>query len=70
MIERQKDLSALGPPGRRDHRYAIDPLVPRLAWALGLERDRRIAVVGFGYVVRKIDLAGEMAILTHRFRSG
>lgn len=46
----RKDLSALGPFGRRGHGYAIDPLVAQLAWVLGLEHDWRIAIVGFGYL--------------------
>lgn len=48
----RKDISALGPFGRRGHGYAIDPLVERLAWVLGLEHDWRIAIVGFGYLGR------------------
>lgn len=46
----RKDLSALGPLGRRGHGYAIKPLVEQLALVLGLERDWRIAIVGFGYL--------------------
>lgn len=46
----RKDLSALGPLGRRGHGYAIDPLAEQLAWVLGLEHDWRIAIVGFGYL--------------------
>jgi redox-sensing transcriptional repressor len=46
----RKDLSALGPLGRRGHGYAILPLVAQLALVLGLEHDWRIAVVGFGYL--------------------
>lgn len=46
----RKDLSALGPLGRRGQGYAIDPLVEQLALVLGLERDWRIAIVGFGYL--------------------
>jgi redox-sensing transcriptional repressor len=48
----RKDLSALGPLGRRGQGYAIDPLVEQLAWVLGLEHDWRIAIVGFGYLGR------------------
>jgi redox-sensing transcriptional repressor len=48
----RKDLSALGPLGRRGQGYAIDPLVAQLAWVLGLEHDWRIAIVGFGYLGR------------------
>jgi len=46
----RKDLSALGPLGRRGQGYAIDPLVDQLAWVLGLEHDWRIAIVGFGFL--------------------
>ena len=46
----RKDLSALGPLGRRGQGYAIDPLAEQLAWVLGLEHDWRIAIVGFGYL--------------------
>lgn len=46
----RKDLSALGPLGRRGQGYAIKPLVDRLSLVLGLERDWRIAIVGFGYL--------------------
>lgn len=46
----RKDLSALGPLGRRGQGYAIDPLVEQLACVLGLEHDWRIAIVGFGYL--------------------
>lgn len=46
----RKDLSALGPLGRRGQGYAIEPLVEQLAWVLGLEHDWRIAIVGFGFL--------------------
>ena len=46
----RKDLSALGPLGRRGQGYAIKPLVEQLSLVLGLERDWRIALVGFGYL--------------------
>ncbi len=46
----RKDLCALGAHGRRGHGYAVKPLRGHLAWVLGLERDWRIAVVGFGYL--------------------
>jgi redox-sensing transcriptional repressor len=46
----RKDLSLLGPLGRRGYGYAIDPLVEQLSWVLGLEHDWRIAIVGFGYL--------------------
>jgi redox-sensing transcriptional repressor len=46
----RKDLSALGPLGRRGQGYAIKPLVKQLALVLGLDRDWRIAIVGFGYL--------------------
>jgi redox-sensing transcriptional repressor len=46
----RKDLSLLGPLGRRGYGYAIDPLIEQLAWVLGLEHDWGIAIVGFGYL--------------------
>ena len=46
----RKDISALGPLGRRGQGYAIDPLVEQLAWVLGLEHDWQLAIVGFGYL--------------------
>jgi len=46
----RKDLSALGPLGRRGQGYAIKPLVEQLGLVLGLEHDWRIAIVGFGYL--------------------
>jgi len=46
----RKDLSALGPLGRRGQGYAIKPLVDQLALVLGLERDWRIAIAGFGFL--------------------
>ncbi|HEY5425104.1 MAG TPA: redox-sensing transcriptional repressor Rex [Candidatus Tumulicola sp.] len=46
----RKDLSALGPFGRRGQGYAINPLVEQLASVLGLDHDWRIAIVGFGYL--------------------
>jgi redox-sensing transcriptional repressor len=46
----RKDLCALGPLGRRGQGYQIAPLVEQLSWVLGLERDWRIAVVGFGFL--------------------
>jgi redox-sensing transcriptional repressor len=46
----RKDLSALGPLGRRGQGYAIHPLAEQLAWVLGLEHDWRIGIVGFGYL--------------------
>lgn len=46
----RKDLSAIGGSGRRGQGYAIKPLVAHLAAVLGLERDWRIAIVGFGYL--------------------
>jgi redox-sensing transcriptional repressor len=46
----RKDLSALGLLGRRGQGYAIKPLVRQLSLVLGLERDWRIAIVGFGYL--------------------
>ena len=46
----RKDLSSLGPLGRRGQGYAINPLVEQLAWVLGLEHEWRIAIAGFGYL--------------------
>jgi redox-sensing transcriptional repressor len=46
----RKDLSALGPLGRRGQGYAIEPLADQLSWVLGLEHDWRIAIVGFGFL--------------------
>jgi redox-sensing transcriptional repressor len=46
----RKDLSALGPLGRRGQGYAIKPLVEQLGVVLGLERDWRMAIAGFGYL--------------------
>lgn len=46
----RKDLSALGPLGRRGQGYQVAPLVEQLSWVLGLERDWRIAIVGFGFL--------------------
>jgi len=46
----RKDLSALGPLGRRGQGYAIKPLLAQLGLVLGLNCDWRIAIVGFGYL--------------------
>jgi redox-sensing transcriptional repressor len=46
----RKDLSSLGPLGRRGQGYAINPLVEQLAWVLGLVHEWRIAIAGFGYL--------------------
>ncbi len=46
----RKDLSALGPLGRRGQGYAIKPLIDQLVLVLGLERDWRIAIAGFGFL--------------------
>jgi redox-sensing transcriptional repressor len=46
----RKDLSSLGPLGRRGRGYTINPLVEQLAWVLGLEHEWRIAIAGFGYL--------------------
>ncbi len=46
----RKDLSSLGPLGRRGQGYAINPLAEQLAWVLGLEHEWRIAIAGFGYL--------------------
>ena len=44
----RKDLSYLGSFGRRGHGYDVAVLVRKLARVLGLDRDWRIAIVGFG----------------------
>jgi redox-sensing transcriptional repressor len=44
----RKDLSYLGSFGRRGHGYDLVVLVKKLARVLGLDRDWRIAIVGFG----------------------
>lgn len=46
----RKDLCALGALGRRGQGYAVAPLADHLSWVLGLERDWRVAIVGFGYL--------------------
>jgi redox-sensing transcriptional repressor len=46
----RKDLSSLGPLGRRGQGYAINPLAEQLAWVLGLEHEWRLAIAGFGYL--------------------
>jgi len=62
----RKDLSSLGPLGRRGQGYAIIPLVEQLAWVLGLEHDWRIAIAGFGYLGHA--LATFMTSRESRFR--
>ena len=44
----RKDLSGLGTFGRRGHGYDVFVLVRKLSRALGLDRDWRIAIAGFG----------------------
>jgi redox-sensing transcriptional repressor len=44
----RKDLSYLGSFGRRGQGYDVAVLVSKLARVLGLDRDWRIAIVGFG----------------------
>ncbi|MDQ6766851.1 MAG: redox-sensing transcriptional repressor Rex [Candidatus Eremiobacteraeota bacterium] len=44
----RKDLSYLGSFGRRGRGYDVVVLVKKLARVLGLDRDWRIAIVGFG----------------------
>jgi redox-sensing transcriptional repressor len=44
----RKDLSTLGTFGRRGQGYNVQVLVEKLARVLGLDRDWRIAIVGFG----------------------
>lgn len=46
----RKDLSAVGKIGRRGQGYDVVVLVRRLARVLGLDRDWRLAIVGFGYL--------------------
>lgn len=46
----RKDLSYLGTLGRRGRGYNVVMLVKKLARVLGLDRDWRIAIVGFGYL--------------------
>jgi redox-sensing transcriptional repressor len=46
----RKDLSHVGNFGRRGHGYDVVVLVRKLARVLGLDRDWRIAIVGFGYL--------------------
>jgi redox-sensing transcriptional repressor len=46
----RKDLSYLGTFGRRGRGYNVVMLVKKLARVLGLDRDWRIAIVGFGYL--------------------
>ncbi|HTX56369.1 MAG TPA: redox-sensing transcriptional repressor Rex [Candidatus Acidoferrales bacterium] len=62
----RKDLSALGPLGRRGHGYAIVPLSEQLAWVLGLDHEWRIAIAGFGYLGHA--LATFIASRESRFR--
>ena len=46
----RKDLSHVGNFGRPGRGYDVVVLVRKLSRALGLDRDWRIAVVGFGYL--------------------
>ncbi len=46
----RKDLSYLGTFGRRGQGYDVVMLVRKLARVLGLDRDWRIAILGFGYL--------------------
>jgi len=46
----RKDLSHVGNFGRRGQGYDVVVLVRKLARVLGLDRDWRIAIVGFGYL--------------------
>jgi redox-sensing transcriptional repressor len=50
----RKDLSYLGSFGRRGRGYDITNLVKKLARILGLDRDWRIAIVGFGNLGRAL----------------
>ena len=46
----RKDLSALGNFGRRGHGYDVAKLIRTLERVLGLDRDWRLVIVGFGYL--------------------
>jgi len=46
----RKDLSYVGNFGRRGQGYDVRLLVKKLAGVLGLDRDWRIAIVGFGFL--------------------
>jgi redox-sensing transcriptional repressor len=46
----RKDLSYLGSLGRRGQGYDVQALVKKLSRVLGLDRDWRIVIVGFGYL--------------------
>ena len=46
----RKDFSLLGALGRRGQGYDVQALVRRLAMVLGLDRQWRIGIVGFGYL--------------------
>ena len=46
----RKDLSRLGALGRRGQGYDVVALMRKLARLLGLDRDWRIVIVGFGYL--------------------
>lgn len=46
----RKDLSYLGSLGRRGQGYDVRALVKKLGRVLGLDRDWRIAIAGFGYL--------------------
>lgn len=46
----RKDLSHVGTFGRRGQGYDVVMLVKRLARVLGLDRDWRIAIIGFGFL--------------------
>jgi redox-sensing transcriptional repressor len=50
----RKDLSYLGSFGRRGRGYDVTNLVRKLARILGLDRDWRIAIVGFGNLGRAL----------------
>ena len=50
----RKDLSYLGTFGRRGRGYDVAVLVKRLAGILGLDREWRLAIVGFGNLGRAL----------------
>ncbi len=64
----RKDLSRLGPLGRRGQGYNVVGLMRKLGRLLGLDRDWRIAIVGFGYLGHA--LAGFLEYREEKFHIG
>ena len=64
----RKDLSRLGPLGRRGQGYNVIGLMRKLGRLLGLDRDWRIAIVGFGYLGHA--LAGFLEYREEKFHIG